>query len=67
MPAGFDEGNDAVAAVTGVADGPITGTLVAAEAIRTRIVELGADITRDYAGRTPLLDLRAQGRRDLHE
>ncbi|HUW03227.1 MAG TPA: hypoxanthine phosphoribosyltransferase [Acidimicrobiales bacterium] len=55
MPAGFDEGNDAVAAVTGVADGPITGTLVAAEAIRTRIVELGADITRDYAGRTPLL------------
>ncbi len=47
--------DDTGGAVTGVADGPLARTLVDADAIKTRIAELGEAIARDYAGRTPLL------------
>ena len=47
--------NDPGAAVTGAADGSLSETIVGADAIQARIAELGAEITRDYAGRVPLL------------
>jgi hypoxanthine phosphoribosyltransferase len=36
-------------------DGLIAETLISSEAIQARIAEIGAEITRDYAGRPPLI------------
>ncbi len=42
--------------VTGRRDDPALGSVVVAEdALRARVAELGAQISADYAGRTPLL------------
>jgi hypoxanthine phosphoribosyltransferase len=37
------------------ADGLLAETLIEADAIQARVAEIGADITRDYAGAPPLL------------